>query len=235
MLIKGQTVNNIKLGNTLSNDQLGPEKFDYMLSNPPFGPIGKRSKPVLKMSIFLKGLSAVLARACRVYPMVRYYFLFNYPRAGNAIKALVMMNNIILIASLLFLSIGFFVDEGQLITMTGNNGQPFIPVSSGSDDPFLMRVAFSSYVISFVYACVAIKCRVGERYIIWIYLLNGCFFIFSLFLVSFDSNIIEAARAHNSLPLMICTFWAVVNVVILMGYLKSSAVRLSQCMTKVER
>ncbi|WP_289000113.1 class I SAM-dependent DNA methyltransferase [uncultured Psychrobacter sp.] len=37
MLIKGQEVNNIKLGNTLSSDQLAGEKFDYMLSNPPFG------------------------------------------------------------------------------------------------------------------------------------------------------------------------------------------------------
>jgi len=39
MLIKGQKVENIKLGNTLSNDQLaGPEHhFDFMLSNPPFG------------------------------------------------------------------------------------------------------------------------------------------------------------------------------------------------------
>jgi type I restriction enzyme M protein len=37
MLIKGQEVGNIKLGNTLSNDQLHVTKFDYMLSNPPFG------------------------------------------------------------------------------------------------------------------------------------------------------------------------------------------------------
>ena len=39
MLIKGQNVENIKLGNTLSDDQLtGSEnKFDFMLSNPPFG------------------------------------------------------------------------------------------------------------------------------------------------------------------------------------------------------
>ncbi len=37
MLIKGQEVNNIKLGNTLSSDHLVGEKFDYMLSNPPFG------------------------------------------------------------------------------------------------------------------------------------------------------------------------------------------------------
>ncbi|WP_164063676.1 type I restriction-modification system subunit M [Serratia marcescens] len=37
MLIKGQDVSSIKLGNTLSNDQLPQEQFDYMLSNPPFG------------------------------------------------------------------------------------------------------------------------------------------------------------------------------------------------------
>ncbi|CUY96425.1 Type I restriction enzyme EcoKI M protein [Serratia marcescens] len=37
MLIKGQDVSRIKLGNTLSNDQLPQEQFDYMLSNPPFG------------------------------------------------------------------------------------------------------------------------------------------------------------------------------------------------------
>ncbi|MCF6314545.1 MAG: type I restriction-modification system subunit M [Verrucomicrobiales bacterium] len=37
MLIKGQDVSNIKLGNTLSDDQLYADKFDYTLSNPPFG------------------------------------------------------------------------------------------------------------------------------------------------------------------------------------------------------
>lgn len=37
MLIKGQDVASIKLGNTLSNDQLTDKHFDFMLSNPPFG------------------------------------------------------------------------------------------------------------------------------------------------------------------------------------------------------
>ena len=37
MLIKGQPVSNIKLGNTLSDDQLAAYRFDFMLSNPPFG------------------------------------------------------------------------------------------------------------------------------------------------------------------------------------------------------
>lgn len=36
-LIKGYDTKNIKLGNTLSNDLLYNEKFDYCLANPPFG------------------------------------------------------------------------------------------------------------------------------------------------------------------------------------------------------
>ncbi len=37
MLIKGQDISKIRLGNTLSDDQLADERFDFMLSNPPFG------------------------------------------------------------------------------------------------------------------------------------------------------------------------------------------------------
>ncbi|WP_460116008.1 type I restriction-modification system subunit M [Pseudomonas sp. H2_D02] len=37
MLIKGQDVTSIKLGNTLSSDLLAGKRFDFMLSNPPFG------------------------------------------------------------------------------------------------------------------------------------------------------------------------------------------------------
>ena len=37
MLIKGQPIENIVFGNTLSNDGLPTKHFDYMLSNPPFG------------------------------------------------------------------------------------------------------------------------------------------------------------------------------------------------------
>jgi type I restriction enzyme M protein len=48
MLIKGQDVRNIKLGNTLSNDQLAYDKFDYMLSNPPFGVDWKKIEQEIK-------------------------------------------------------------------------------------------------------------------------------------------------------------------------------------------
>ena len=55
MLIKGQEVSNIKLGNTLSNDQLYADKFDYMLSNPPFGVDWKKIESDIKDEHTLKG------------------------------------------------------------------------------------------------------------------------------------------------------------------------------------
>ncbi|KKL67577.1 hypothetical protein LCGC14_2133580, partial [marine sediment metagenome] len=55
MLIKGQEVDRIKLGNTLSNDQLANEKFDYMLSNPPFGVDWKKIDTTIKDEHILKG------------------------------------------------------------------------------------------------------------------------------------------------------------------------------------
>ena len=44
MLIKGQDISNIIRGNTLSDDGLPGRKFDYMLSNPPFGVEWKKIK-----------------------------------------------------------------------------------------------------------------------------------------------------------------------------------------------
>lgn len=37
MLIKGQNPSNIKKGNSISDDQLADHKFDYLITNPPFG------------------------------------------------------------------------------------------------------------------------------------------------------------------------------------------------------
>lgn len=37
LLIKGQNASNIKKGNSISEDKLANEKFDYLITNPPFG------------------------------------------------------------------------------------------------------------------------------------------------------------------------------------------------------
>lgn len=48
MLIKGQNPSNIKFGNTFTVDGLEYEKFDYMLSNPPFGVEWRKAEKIIK-------------------------------------------------------------------------------------------------------------------------------------------------------------------------------------------
>ncbi|MHB1263827.1 MAG: type I restriction-modification system subunit M [Gemmatimonadaceae bacterium] len=48
MLIKGQDIRHVKFGNTLSADGLPGERFDYMLSNPPFGVEWKKIEPAIR-------------------------------------------------------------------------------------------------------------------------------------------------------------------------------------------
>jgi len=48
MMIKGQNSSNIKKGNSISEDKLPTEKFDYLITNPPFGVKWEKfAKPVL--------------------------------------------------------------------------------------------------------------------------------------------------------------------------------------------
>lgn len=55
MLIKGQPVENIVAGNTLSEDGHGGRKFDYMLSNPPFGVEWKKVEKAVRQEHEQKG------------------------------------------------------------------------------------------------------------------------------------------------------------------------------------
>lgn len=48
ILIKGEEARNIRFGNTLSNDAFSDMKFDYMISNPPYGVEWKPSENVVK-------------------------------------------------------------------------------------------------------------------------------------------------------------------------------------------
>ncbi|BBI72696.1 hypothetical protein HAALTHF_23450n [Vreelandella aquamarina] len=65
MLIKGQAVEQIKLGNTLSDDQLPTERFDFMLSNPPFGVEWKKVQKAITDEHNQKGIRAGSALAYR--------------------------------------------------------------------------------------------------------------------------------------------------------------------------
>lgn len=56
MLIKGQNPSNIKFGNTFTIDGLEEEKFDYILSNPPFGVDWKKAQKIIKAEADSKGM-----------------------------------------------------------------------------------------------------------------------------------------------------------------------------------
>lgn len=57
MLIKGQNPANIKFGNTFTVDGLENEKFDYMLSNPPFGVDWKKAEKTIRDEAESKGFA----------------------------------------------------------------------------------------------------------------------------------------------------------------------------------
>jgi type I restriction enzyme M protein len=57
MLIKGQDVSNIIFGNTLSDDGHPHQKFDYMLSNPPFGVEWKKVEKAVRAEHEQKGFN----------------------------------------------------------------------------------------------------------------------------------------------------------------------------------
>lgn len=57
MLIKGQDITNIILGNTLSADGLQGKEFDYMLSNPPFGVEWKKIEKEIRQEAEQKGFN----------------------------------------------------------------------------------------------------------------------------------------------------------------------------------
>ncbi|KAA3626964.1 MAG: SAM-dependent DNA methyltransferase [Proteobacteria bacterium] len=57
MLIKGHEIQNIKKGNTLDDDQLAGQRFDFMLSNPPFGVDWKKVQKTVTDEHKLKGFA----------------------------------------------------------------------------------------------------------------------------------------------------------------------------------
>jgi type I restriction enzyme M protein len=79
MLIKGQDVGNIVVGNTLSEDGHSGRKFDYMLSNPPFGVEWKKVEKEVRKEATEKGLR----RPLRPRPAARLRWLDALPAAPH--------------------------------------------------------------------------------------------------------------------------------------------------------
>lgn len=71
MLIKGQNPANVKMGNTFTVDGLEGERFDYMLSNPPFGVDWKKAEKTSRPRRRKRALPGGLAQGCPASTMVR--------------------------------------------------------------------------------------------------------------------------------------------------------------------
>jgi type I restriction enzyme M protein len=73
MLIKGQDVANIVFGNTFSEDGHAHKKFDYMLSNPPFGVEWKKVEKEVRKERETQGYNGRFGPGLPVYRMGRSY------------------------------------------------------------------------------------------------------------------------------------------------------------------
>lgn len=69
MMIRGGDPNNMRFGDTLSDDQFGGYTFQYIISNPPFGIDWKREQREVEKKQPKANL-VVLPLACPKYPMV---------------------------------------------------------------------------------------------------------------------------------------------------------------------
>jgi len=125
-----------------------------------------------------------------------------------------MQYKLILVFSLLFIALGFTIPADWLAMTYGENGELFIPVSSGSEDPFIIKLALASYVLSFLYVGMSIKLRRGIRFITPVYILNCIFYLLCMFLVSLDSSVLEAAKYGNRLPISQLVLWLISVVAI---------------------
>lgn len=114
----------------------------------------------------------------------------------------------ILISSAIFVLVGTFVRRSHLAMMVAeDSGAVFIPVSSGSEDPSILKLGFLSYVISFLFALYSVVLKRGSDVAMAPYVVNCVFFVLCIALISQDSNIIGAAQNGNVIPAFLVLFW----------------------------
>lgn len=118
-----------------------------------------------------------------------------------------MRNKLIIFFSLALAALGFTIPTDWLAMMVSENGELFIPVSSGSEDPFVIKLALASYSLSFIYSSISFTLNRGVRFIPVAYLVNCIFYLLCIFLISLDSSILGAAAYGNWVPVSQVIFW----------------------------
>ncbi len=123
-----------------------------------------------------------------------------------------MRNYLIFVVSLIFSVTGFLVPTEWLAMMAGENGDLLIPVSSGSEDPLIIKLALVSYIVSFMFSGICLYLNSGVQFIFRVYMANSAFYIFFMFLLSLDSSVFVAAKYRNLVPVSLIALWLVANI-----------------------
>ena len=125
-----------------------------------------------------------------------------------------MKNKLIIISSLILVCIGAIFSTNDFVMMTGNNGELFIPVSSGNEDPFLFRFGLLSFSISLLTSMAHAFKKISFKPVFVTYLVISLLFAIFLALIHLDSSIFVASRAGNHIPLITTAVWVVFLVAI---------------------
>src|SRR5690606_25870013 len=118
-----------------------------------------------------------------------------------------MQLKLILFFSLVLAALGFALPVEWLAMLIGEKGELFIPVSSGSEDPFTIKVALMSFTLTIIYSGISMALKKGAGFAPLVYTINSLFYLLCMFLVSLDSNIIGAARHGNWAPVLQLVLW----------------------------
>ena len=125
-----------------------------------------------------------------------------------------MLSKLIFCCSLILFALGFMLPIEWLAMMQRSNGDLFIPVSSGSEDPMIIKIALMSYLVSSIYSGFFVVLAREGRSLILVYTLNSIFYLICMFLVSLDTSIVMAARLGNWVPTLQAGLWLACTIAI---------------------
>ena len=114
-----------------------------------------------------------------------------------------MENRIITICSMLTFLIGWSQrDREGFIIGLDNHGLPYYPMSSGSNDGFILALGFMSFLFTVLYVSGSYFLKRTPIRLHMIYWLNSLFLVVCVFLVELDSSVIDSALYGDIVPLI---------------------------------
>lgn len=118
-----------------------------------------------------------------------------------------MRKYVILISSGLLCGLGYLIEDRGLAMHVTSGGEIVYPISSGSDDGFLLKTGLYLFAITFIYSVISIIRWNEEVTLLKVYAINSLVYFVFLFLVMLDSSIIGAAKLGDWLPLAANSVW----------------------------